>query len=493
MREICGDLLFNSSMCSSGKKTADGWGKQKEITRQKMQRSKARVYLLNTLLKNKNIITRKNVLTTTARRTVFSRKFCTMRTMRTNEVRSTARVRQITELKSDSDRGTGWTLLVSEREELSLMRTLPTGQSFRWKEVKEVTDDVIDEEYVTFVGVIGERIVKIRERGGVGDDDDFVIEYRVMNESDDRESCNEEIRTYFNLDNEDLKLKELFDRFSKADPKRFGVLRKFVIGARTLRQSPVECLISFVCSSNNNIARIRKMVDSLCEKYGEKLECSDSGDLYYAFPTVDALAEKCEERALRELGFGYRAKFIPAIAQELQKRGGEKYLLDLRKSSVDDDEWETALTTLPGVGPKVASCAALFSLDKNNVIPVDTHVWQLAREHYDDAGELSKMESTKTKPKKATETTPTSTPTKTKQLSITPKMMAKCSSVLQEIYGDYAGWAQTALFVAELPQIRETLPQNMQTPTKAQKRKLDKTVVLDSADALLTADYAVAE
>jgi hypothetical protein len=146
VREICGDLLFNSSMCSSGKKTADGWGKQKEITRQKMQRSKARVYLLNTLLKNKNIITRKNVLTTTARRTVFSRKFCTMRTMRTNEVRSTARARQITELKSDSDRGTGWTLLVSEREELSLMRTLPTGQSFRWKEVKEVTDDVIDEE-----------------------------------------------------------------------------------------------------------------------------------------------------------------------------------------------------------------------------------------------------------------------------------------------------------------------------------------------------------
>ena len=34
------------------------------------------------------------------------------------------------------------------------------------------------------------------------------------------------------------------------------------------------------------------------------------------------------------------------------------------------------LCTLPGVGPKVAACICLFSLDKNQVIHVDTHVWK---------------------------------------------------------------------------------------------------------------------
>ena len=45
-------------------------------------------------------------------------------------------------------------------------------------------------------------------------------------------------------------------------------------------------------------------------------------------------------------------------------------------------EAQTALAELPGVGPKVAACVCLFALDKHAAIPVDTHVWQLAVEHY---------------------------------------------------------------------------------------------------------------
>ena len=36
------------------------------------------------------------------------------------------------------------------------------------------------------------------------------------------------------------------------------------------------------------------------------------------------------------------------------------------------------LCELPGVGPKVADCVALFSLDQAGTVPVDTHVWQIA-------------------------------------------------------------------------------------------------------------------
>ena len=31
---------------------------------------------------------------------------------------------------------------------------------------------------------------------------------------------------------------------------------------------------------------------------------------------------------------------------------------------------------------QVAACICLFSLDKQEAIPVDTHVWQLAKQHY---------------------------------------------------------------------------------------------------------------
>ena len=420
-----------------------------------------------------------------------------------------------------------WKSLRTTRDDLSLDRTLPTGQSFRWQKVEEYDEnDENEKKYSTYVGVIGRRVVQIRERMEFEEEEEksyetTTIEFRVLNtnesnicKNEDKENGEQEeeqvtkdVRAYFNLD-DPIPLKDLFEQFSKADPYRFGRLSAYVRGARTLRQPPAECLISFVCSSNNNIARIKKMVESLCEKYGEELVCNASSDydgatddekeenednkkIYYAFPTVEQLAAKCDEQTLRDLGFGYRAKFIPAIAKELVKRGGESYLLKLRDAPHTEEEKDRAiseLTSLPGVGPKVAGCAALFSLDKKSVVPVDTHVWQLAREHFDPNGELASMEtpasSSKASTKKGTkeeeeeeeeeeESTPT-TPPKEKPLSITPKMMKRCEQILASIYGDYAGYAHTALFVAELPSVREGLPERLRTPTKAQQRKSEK-------------------
>lgn len=72
-----------------------------------------------------------------------------------------------------------------------------------------------------------------------------------------------------------------------------------------------------------------------------------------------------------------RAKYIVGTAKELQAKpgGGEKWLASLRKKELP--EVIEALCTLPGVGPKVAACIALFSLDQNHAIPVDTHVWKV--------------------------------------------------------------------------------------------------------------------
>lgn len=75
--------------------------------------------------------------------------------------------------------------------------------------------------------------------------------------------------------------------------------------------------------------------------------------------------------------FVFRAKYIVGTTEMLRQKveGGEQWLLSLRKQSLEDAV--LALCTLPGIGPKVAACIALFSLDQHHAIPVDTHVWQV--------------------------------------------------------------------------------------------------------------------
>ena len=124
------------------------------------------------------------------------------------------------------------------------------------------------------------------------------------------------------------------------------------------------------------LAAERNSPQPLGEPLGEPL------GQFYAFPTTTQLLRATEDE-LRGLGFGYRAKFIAGAAAALaaKEKGAEAYLASLR-SETPYREAQAALTSLPGVGPKVAACACLFSLDKHEAVPVDTHVWQLAVEHY---------------------------------------------------------------------------------------------------------------
>ncbi|KAJ9523721.1 hypothetical protein QJQ45_020143, partial [Haematococcus lacustris] len=103
--------------------------------------------------------------------------------------------------------------------------------------------------------------------------------------------------------------------------------------------------------------------------------------LFFAFPTLQQLAQATEQE-LRGAGFGYRARFIVGSVAALQAKpeGGQAWLLGLRQVSLQ--EALAQLSGLPGVGPKVAACVCLFSLDKHEAIPVDTHVWQRAFTRY---------------------------------------------------------------------------------------------------------------
>lgn len=302
----------------------------------------------------------------------------------------------------------------------------------------------------SLTGVVGSRAYQL-EQGGDG------IRYRMIGRGGgesggnaDEENDAEVLREYFQLN---LKLSDFIDHWSKCDG-RFSAVKEYYPGARLLRQDPVECLFSFVCSSNNNIARIHGMVNTLCRLYGTEVpapsteqdsEAPDAKtDKLYMFPTLEQLSAATED-TLRASGFGYRAKFITGSVATLNSKpgGGDQWLMSLR--SVPYKEASSALMELPGIGPKVAACICLFSLDKYEAIPVDTHVWRLVTTHY-----RKDLQEKKT---------------------ITPRLMEVAENTLIEKFGPHAGWAHNVLFLAELAELKKRLPEKLQTPKKAKRRR----------------------
>ena len=113
-------------------------------------------------------------------------------------------------------------------------------------------------------------------------------------------------------------LAALYHTWAAADPLFAEVAEKYP-GVRILRQDPVENVFSFICSANNHISRISSMVERLCTEWGESLAWYE-GKEYFAFPAIEKLAEEGVEARLRELGFGYRAKYIQQSAARFNQQ-----------------------------------------------------------------------------------------------------------------------------------------------------------------------------
>lgn len=150
-------------------------------------------------------------------------------------------------------------------------------------------------------------------------------------------------------------------------------------GIRVLKQDPLEALIAFICSSNNNIKRISLMMNRLCRHFGTHL-CTYGGVEFYSFPTLESLADGNAESTLRELGFGYRAKYVSSAALYILENRSKDWLESL--CHVDYHEVWDLLQEVPGVGPKVADCVCLMGLGKYEAVPIDTHMIQVAMRQY---------------------------------------------------------------------------------------------------------------
>ena len=144
-------------------------------------------------------------------------------------------------------------------------------------------------------------------------------------------------------------------------------------GIRILRQDLWETMASFMISQNNNIPRIKKTIEALCERYGSRRE--HNGCEYYMFPDPESLTN---EEELREMGLGYRAPFIAGMAQNVQD--GK---INLR--SLADMPYAMAnnyLQSIVGIGPKVAGCILLFGLHQLSAFPVDTWIAKVIDREY---------------------------------------------------------------------------------------------------------------
>lgn len=151
---------------------------------------------------------------------------------------------------------------------------------------------------------------------------------------------------------------------------------EFGSGIRILRQDLWEMVVSFLISQQNNIVRIRRCIQNICECYGEK-KINGRGEIYYGFPKPEALAGLHEDE-LKACNLGYRSKYVVRAA-------GSVVSGEMNLEAVSELPYKRAkeeLLKLFGVGEKVADCICLFALHHLEAFPVDTHINQALQSHY---------------------------------------------------------------------------------------------------------------
>jgi N-glycosylase/DNA lyase len=148
-------------------------------------------------------------------------------------------------------------------------------------------------------------------------------------------------------------------------------------GLRLLRQDPWECLASFILSSTKQIVQIRRIVATLCERYGTPVPVPAGEPAAYAFPTAERLAGLTEAE-LRACRMGFRAPYLRAAARAVTE--GRCDLAELGRLELDAAR--ARLLVLPGVGRKIADCVLLFAYGFPTAFPLDVWVLRALRELY---------------------------------------------------------------------------------------------------------------
>ena len=225
------------------------------------------------------------------------------------------------------------------------------GQCFRWNL----------EEDGSYIGVVGKNVLNVRKF-----QNDIIIKGFCS------DNIKDVIEKYFDLN---TNYEEIKKELSEID-KNLKISIEYGKGIRILHQDVWEALISFIISANNNIPRIKGILERLSKKYGKEIIWNNKS--YYTFPTPEELS-KASIKDLRLLGLGFRDSRV----YETTKMVNSKEIdLDKLQEIKDSNILREKLLKFPGVGPKVADCIMLFSMKRFEVFPIDVWVKRVMIELY---------------------------------------------------------------------------------------------------------------
>ena len=226
------------------------------------------------------------------------------------------------------------------------------GQCFRWNK----------QENGSYTGVFKGNVMNVKK------EQDEIIFKGICNGN-----IKDVVEEYFDLNRDYEKIKEHLKNIDENVKKSV----EYGQGIRILNQDLWEMIISYIISANNNIPRIKGIIEKLSKKYGNMIEWN--GEKYYTFPTPEQL-ENVSIQDYRDLGAGFRdIRLYETVHMILDK----KVDLEEMQNNSNTLEVRDKLLTLSGVGPKVADCILLFStLKRFEVFPIDVWVRRVMNELY---------------------------------------------------------------------------------------------------------------
>ena len=255
--------------------------------------------------------------------------------------------------------------ILTEVKSFELKDIFECGQCFRWNQ----------EEDGSYTGVFGQNVLNVKK-------EDNQIIFKGICQGDIKET----VEKYFDMGRDYEKIKQ---QLSKIDSYMKESI-EYGKGIRILNQDLWETIISFIISANNNIPRIKGIIERLSKSYGKEIQWN--GKKYYTFPTPEELKDVTVEE-YRKLGLGFRdIRLYETTKMILDKK------VDLEKLEQNPNTLEVReqLLTLSGVGPKVADCILLFStLKRFEVFPIDVWVRRVMNDLYiknEDETKVSKKQ-----------------------------------------------------------------------------------------------------
>lgn len=240
---------------------------------------------------------------------------------------------------------------ITDDRGIDLDKTFDCGQAFRFEK----------NENGSFEGVALGKYLKIKQQ------DQKLYFYNTS-----EEDFNTIWKTYFDLETDYDEIKRSFNCDNHLE-----LAADFAKGIRILKQDPFEALISFIISANNNIPRIKKIINLLCQNFGKEMLID--GKSFYTFPKAAELADKTI-KDLEVIRAGFRAKYIIDAVQKVYS--GDVNLDALNVMDYIDAKEE--LIKIKGVGEKVADCILLFGVGKFEAFPKDVWIKRIMNTCYGD-------------------------------------------------------------------------------------------------------------